>query len=154
MTSIEEGIRLRDARIKKHLSQKLLAGRLGVSRPYVTKMENGDKPLNIKALEFIREVEAIKNPYPSIGKSKNGKKVTKSLNGINNLQGQNSENAIVSGFEDIHDTKSFEKWWWDGTNSLCKRCKKSCKQSDKEIVVYCPQFEAIERAGNNNEEIS
>ena len=46
---------LKEAREKKGLSQKNLAFLLGISENYLSSMENGRKPLNNKALQFINE---------------------------------------------------------------------------------------------------
>lgn len=35
--------------------------------------------------------------------------------------------------------KQAEKKWWDKYNSFCLNCQKSCKQSSKITIMYCPK---------------
>jgi hypothetical protein len=39
----------------------------------------------------------------------------------------------------------WEKWWWYRYNTVCLRCAKSCKQSDKVTLCACPQFDKKEK---------
>ena len=35
-------------------------------------------------------------------------------------------------------------------NSLCRKCRRMCKQSFRVIVCYCPKYESKRRGGNSN----
>jgi len=37
--------------------------------------------------------------------------------------------------------EEFENYWWEEYNSMCKICKKDCKQSSKVIIEKCPSYE-------------
>lgn len=39
--------------------------------------------------------------------------------------------------------EEFEDYWWSGINEECEKCGKSCKQSDKVVVVKCSQKQPI-----------
>jgi hypothetical protein len=44
--------------------------------------------------------------------------------------------------KDISDT-TWERWYFKFTNIICKKCKRTCKQSSRVYVENCPLFEKI-----------
>ena len=148
--TIEDGIELRNARIKKRWSQMMLAEELGISRQYVTKMENGRKPLNDKALAFIEEIVSSCDPCLGIGDENSAKKGAKTGLKTNNLQEQDCPEIVqfeevtdFSDFDDEEEISRWEKWWFKEKHLLCQRCTKACKQSVYVKILQCPQFEEI-----------
>ena len=141
---IMQGSELRNARIKKRWSQMMLAEQINVSRPYITRMENGRKPLNKKALDFIASVESQSDPYLGIGQEKTAKKDTKTELIINELQEQmcpkNGQFDEVTDISESEQKNQWEKWWFEDKNALCDRCQKKCKQSIFVDIIECPQF--------------
>ena len=140
-----DGAELKNARLKKNWSQRLLAWKLGCDRSYVARMENGRKPLNNKALAFIEDVTAKENPCLGIHNEKSVKKVTNSINRINNLEKENDQklcNLLNSRtLQDTEDAKAWEQAWFQYTHALCEKCKRACKQSAYVKIIECPQFE-------------
>lgn len=46
---------------------------------------------------------------------------------------------------EFEEAPDWEKWWWKELNPTCLKCQRECKQSAKAEVVYCPQFEELNR---------
>jgi len=129
-------------RVRKMLgwSQEITAAYLGVSKPYLSRMENGAKPLNRKALRFISLYEEGKtNPTPRTP-PKRAKKDNLKLLKIKPPAREIQPN--FSRFEQVSDLSRFEwkKWWWRDFNPLCLKCKRACKQSIQAKVIVCPQY--------------
>ena len=41
--------------------------------------------------------------------------------------------------------KEWKAYWFAEYNDRCKECKKKCKQSSKVQLVYCPDYEKINK---------
>ncbi len=142
--TIKDGMELRNARIKRRWSQLMLADELDISRPYITRMENGLKPLNQRALEFIKSIGARHDLYLGIGSEKTVKKDTKTVLKINKLTSPGCPKTVqldeVSDFSDIESINGWEKWWWKTHHALCVKCSSECKQSNRVEIIACSQF--------------
>lgn len=136
-----DGIELQ--RIRKMLgwSQEITAAFLGISKPYLSRMESGVKPLNKKALDFILLYDKGKTHATLQTPQKRAKKDNKKLLKIKPLTPKFS--ADFSQFGQVTDfSKSeWEKWWWRDYNPLCEQCKNECKQSIQAEIIICPQME-------------
>jgi len=53
----------------------------------------------------------------------------------------NSKKSNYKEKRKMSESTQFEKKWWKDLNELCLKCKKSCKQSSKAMIVECPSFE-------------
>ena len=42
------------------------------------------------------------------------------------------------------EPKDFKSYFWSEYNTICKKCKSSCKQSYKVKLVQCPHYKEIE----------
>lgn len=55
------GERLRDARLRRHVSQEAMAARVGVSRPTLRHMEQGDPSVNLSTLARVLTVLGLES---------------------------------------------------------------------------------------------
>jgi len=137
------GQTLRDARETAGISQKLLAAIFGVSRPYLSQMESGSKPLIKKAIEFIE-----KNAGRGLaGSPKQADLVTfKSLETIK-FHGTKTAIKRSHGHSWAHVGGDVPKrrgewssWWEKRHHDKCLNCSKECKQSFRVKIIYCPDY--------------
>ena len=132
-------------RVRKELgyNQMLLAEILGVSKQYLSMMENGRKPLNEKALLLIHDINNRKGGYLTIGGRENGKKVDKQPLKTKKIRGRFSVKTKVAQLYDIPQRRSaWERWWFKKKHPMCKECSRECKQSAF-VGLYCPQFTEV-----------
>lgn len=54
------GIRIKEARVEKQMSQRMLAGKIYVSRPYVSELEKGRAKIELEI--FLKVCVALDKP--------------------------------------------------------------------------------------------
>ncbi len=59
------------------------------------------------------------------------------------LKKYNTDRIYVLDIPFNPTVKEMEKWWWNDYNKICKKCVKSCKQSNKVILTQCKGYEKI-----------
>ena len=129
-------------RVRKELgySQALLAEMLGISKQYLSLMENGRKPLNDKALMLVRDIKDRKRGYTPTHPPENGKKVDNEPLKTKEKRARFSVKMKVRDFSDVPKrTSSWERWWSKEKHPRCVACSNECKQSGC-VVLTCPQF--------------
>ena len=136
--------KLRDARIRDKKSQLELAVFLGVSKPFVSMMENGRKSFTDKALDYIDEVNLREKPTlgmdTPILEEKVNCNVKKTVVIERGKIDENGGSETFWDFPEFKTNKEFETWWWKEVNDVCNGCEKECKQSNKVRVVCCPSW--------------
>ena len=131
-----DGAELKRVRENKGWSQRFLAAVLEISQAYINKMENGSKPLNIRAIQFLERENNVKtNTYLRTPKKQVKKGVKKALK-LKPLRNHKRPDFVQNG-----KVSDFSDFWWKKKHPLCKKCKKSCKQSIRVMIISCPQFE-------------
>ena len=145
--SIEQSCELKIARENRGWSQKMLGCYLEISQQYINKMENGDKPLNLKALRFIEEQNRVENEQKgekthsrTCIPSKSSQKGVKNVLETNKLKAwENPKKANQRLLQTQEEIALFERWW-EEYHPMCLKCELDCKQSLKVEIVTCPQF--------------
>lgn len=66
----EVGNRIRLFRKQKGMSQEELGNRLGLTKSYISRLENGKKPISLDRLETIAEVLEVNVDYLLVDKTK------------------------------------------------------------------------------------
>jgi len=130
-------------RVRKELryTQLMLAEILGISKQYLSQMENGRKPLNNNAINFIEGLRDAKSGYDTLHQPKKAKKVDKQPLKTNKLQTRFSVKMKVAQLSDTPERKvAWERWWFKRKHPKCVACSRECKQS-VHVGLYCPQFE-------------
>ena len=131
---------LASARKSLGWSQARLAARLGVSRPDLSKMESGEKPLNNQVLTFLSAGDTKKTlpGSPGVPKTAKARKIgTNKPAKLNRLQTANLKKMPSRGCR----VETWEKWWFSVVNPVCVECKRSCKQSAMVRIISCPARE-------------
>ena len=111
MSKTDERFELIRARKELGYSQFLLAEILGISKQYLSMMENGRKPLNEKALLLMRDINERKGGYLALGKKKNGEKVDIEQLKTNKIQTRFSVKTKVADISNIPRCNSAWEWW-------------------------------------------
>lgn len=144
---LEDGAELLRIRKSLKINQVNLSQILGISQQYLSLMENGHKPLNQKALGFIRENEIVQKPPNTLPPAKMDTSGCKEALTINKLSEanctKNGQPEELADFDDFSTNKGWETWLWKTKHPLCLKCQKECKQSDKVKIIICPQYLAI-----------
>lgn len=134
MTTID-GSELKRVRENKGCSQRLLAAFLDVSPSYINKMENGSKPLSIKAIQFIECENGAETHATLLTPKKRVKKGNKK-----SLKLKPLGDYKLPNFTQNKKVSDFSTFWWKNRHPLCKKCRETCKQSARVMIISCPQF--------------
>lgn len=96
-TFSEIGARIRELREEKGMSQDRLANKLGLSRPVVTKIENGKKAINSLELRLIADTLGVTTDALTSFKDEENETLVKLFRARNN----DSNNELIRSVEQI-----------------------------------------------------